>query len=345
MVLQRVVKEVLLILLSAIIIAGCGDFKAGTSGTPDVEREISYCSLPPDGERLEKIIAYFVTTKGIYLYPQTIEIPGGTREPVKTALEHLIKGPQRDWGKSVIPEGTKLISLEISDNCAKVNFSKEFLERPYNLMVLDKLKLQAVHHTLREFEDISKVTILVEGQPYEGDSGFSPWLNSISEENTNPTPSDDERYFKILIYLADEGGHLLIPVTRRVDIKGGFDNGRVPLKDLALEAINQLINGPEESEKLAPTVPKGVELRDFYIKDNTAYVDIGKEIIIKNINKEINEKLAIESIVYTLTSLSGIDQVQFLIDGKVMGSISGSVNISKPIKPSKWINLVSPDGL
>jgi spore germination protein GerM len=210
---------------------------------------------------------------------------------------------------------------------------------------LDRLKLQAVHHTLREFEDISKVTILVEGQPYEGDSGFSPWLNSISEENTNPTPSDDERHFKILIYLADEGGHLLIPVTRRVDIKGGFDNGRVPLKDLALEAINQLINGPEESEKLAPTVPKGVELRDFYIKDNTAYVDIGKEIIIKNINKEINEKLAIESIVYTLTSLSGIDQVQFLIDGKVMGSISGSVNISKPIKPSKWINPVSPDGL
>jgi len=89
--------------------------------------------------------------------------------------------------------------------------------------------------------------------------------------------------------------------------------------------IEELIKGPSDKE-LYPTVPSDVKVNSVSIKEGLANVDFSKEII-TNVNQiphsSTTEKLAIYSIVNTLTNFEEIKKVKITVEGKDSGQIDG----------------------
>jgi germination protein M len=89
--------------------------------------------------------------------------------------------------------------------------------------------------------------------------------------------------------------------------------------------IEELIKGPENKE-LYPTIPSDTKVNYVTVTDNLATVDFSNEIITNS--KQIphsstTEKLAIYSIVNTLTNFEEIKKVKITVEGKDRGLIDG----------------------
>ena len=126
----------------------------------------------------------------------------------------------------------------------------------------------------------------------------------------------------ITLYFLEPESYELIPEARQIDAK---ELVKDPYKNL----INLLIEGPK-NEKLAKLIPEKTVLNNAEIKNNILYLDFSKEFIEQqNIGKE-QEELIIKSIVNTVTELTEVNQVAFLIDGKAeLGFPDGGVNFNK----------------
>lgn len=99
---------------------------------------------------------------------------------------------------------------------------------------------------------------------------------------------------------------------------------------IARQAINELCRGPQ-SQSLAATLPDGTRLLDINIKDGLCTVNFSRELVAKHSGGSGAEYATVYSIVNTLTQFSSINQVQILVEGQVVDSIAGHLDVSVPI--------------
>ena len=112
----------------------------------------------------------------------------------------------------------------------------------------------------------------------------------------------------VTLYFLEPESYELVPEARQIDAKELVKN---PYEIL----INLLIEGPK-NEKLLKLIPEKTILNKAELKDNILYLDFSKEFIEgQNLGKE-QEELIIKSIIETVTELTEINKVAFLIDGK-----------------------------
>lgn len=112
----------------------------------------------------------------------------------------------------------------------------------------------------------------------------------------------------ITLYFLDIENYKLVPEPRKIDSKE-------LIKDPYKVLINLLIEGPK-NEKLIKLIPEGTNLISAEIKDNILFINFSKEFINEqNLGKE-QEELILKSIVNTVTELTEINKVAFLIEGE-----------------------------
>ena len=68
-------------------------------------------------------------------------------------------------------------------------------------------------------------------------------------------------------------------------------------------------------------IPSGTEIKNIDLKDKVLTIDFSKELL--DINEKYEEKM-LEAIVYTLTSIDGIDKVVILVEGENLNSLPHS---------------------
>ncbi len=95
--------------------------------------------------------------------------------------------------------------------------------------------------------------------------------------------------------------------------------------------VKALIAGPRE-KSLYPTIPPETQLLGLEVSDGIAHVNFSPEIATKHWGGSTGELLTIGSLVNSLTELSEIKAVQFLIDGEIRESIWGHGITSEPIE-------------
>ena len=66
-----------------------------------------------------------------------------------------------------MPEGTRVVGLEVKDGIAYANFSREIMENFNWGSSLEGLMVAAIANTLTEFPQIQGVLVLVEGKQVE----------------------------------------------------------------------------------------------------------------------------------------------------------------------------------
>lgn len=323
---MRKLLTLILLALTILIVAGC-DAQPPANYEPKTSKGFSQAT---DNIK-NKVMIYYI--KGDFLVPVTFNIKDKDI-PVKVALDMLFAEPPEGF-KNELSDVT-LRGYEVVGDKAFIDISKDFIES--NKIPVRKAQLV---YTLTEGMHINQIEITVEGEPYETIEERPPYINIIDNNNSEKmAPSNIDDY--ITVYYADSDKKYLVPVTIRSDKvkkdEKGNKNYYSDAEDKAVAALLHLLEGPKEIPNLQGIFPQKVKLKKFWIEDGVAYVDVDKKLLLGLINETKYERIAVESIVQTLTSIDGIEKVQFLIDGIKMAYISDHVNISNPIERYVWYN-------
>ena len=126
----------------------------------------------------------------------------------------------------------------------------------------------------------------------------------------------------LTLYFGDPSGALYVPVTRQVRVENG---------QTAAAAVRELIAGPQRG--LTPLLLRGTKLLGVQIADGTAIVNFDRSPTAPA------DLRGYYSVVYTLTQLPSIQQVQFQINGQNFG-IDGSGPVTRPV-----LNPINPESL
>lgn len=127
--------------------------KSGTAAVKDNKESVS-------------ISLYFSDQNGEYLHEEKRDIamvPGLARATV----QELIAGPRTKGLLRTVPEGTKLLDINVENGLCRVDLSREFRENHWGGSSGEILTVYSLVDTLTQFPTIDKVEILVEGQTVE----------------------------------------------------------------------------------------------------------------------------------------------------------------------------------
>ena len=138
---------------------------------------------------------------------------------------------------------------------------------------------------------------------------------------------DDNKEFENVVYLLDDDNYVyrVISYYDETDIDKVIRN-----------KINILINGDKNLDNFYSLIPKKTILKDISVNKDNVYLNFSKEFL--NVNKYIEESM-VESIVYTLTEINGINNVYINVDGEKLVMLPNSKKvIPYPLTRSFGIN-------
>ncbi|MGB9976018.1 GerMN domain-containing protein [Thermovenabulum sp.] len=160
-------------------------------------------------------------------------------------------------------------------------------------------------------------------------------LTFLKKEDSNKEEaiqgkSEDLR--KTVLYYVNEN-NLLVPVTKSIPRVEG----------IAKAAIENLIDREEirtqlSDKGLKPTLPENTRILGMTIKDGVARVDFCKEFL--NFKDKMGEKIALLSLVYTLTEFPTINKVELMVEGKSIKKSTFGTKLDTPLQREN-INLES----
>lgn len=137
--------------------------KPTESPKPNTEAPEPQTGPEPEQTKL-KITLYFGDNQAMYLIPEEREVVKRNQMLEEVVLNELIKGPRNPELVRTIPAGTRLLSVQVVDGIAYVNFSKEFQTRHWGGSAGETFTLYSVINSLAKLEGIQKVQFLLEGK-------------------------------------------------------------------------------------------------------------------------------------------------------------------------------------
>lgn len=135
--------------------------------------------------------------------------------------------------------------------------------------------------------------------------------NTEVEEYVPEEEITEEQYRQTIVslFFANKETGELTPEARMIDIKEIMNE---PYKVL----MNMLIEGPK-NEKFAKVIPDGTKVLNINKEGDTLTIDVSSEFLNYDKNSDIAKNNLIYSIVNTMTELTEINHVKFLINGEV----------------------------
>ncbi|MBE5949137.1 MAG: hypothetical protein E7261_08935 [Lachnospiraceae bacterium] len=110
-----------------------------------------------------KLTLYFTDEQGTKLYAERREVyidEKSSRE--KLVLEHLIKGPENETLRNVLPEGLSVISVITRDGVCYLNIDDTLLTGSIN--AIETIPVYAIVNSLTEIKGVDAVQILINGE-------------------------------------------------------------------------------------------------------------------------------------------------------------------------------------
>lgn len=194
----------------------------------------------------------------------------------------------RDGFKAIIPENTKLLNYELSDNCVILNFSKELLN-----ITPDKEEkmIEAIVYSLTSIKDIEKVMIKIENNLLEK----LPYSNKILPTMLDRTIKINKEYdietindikSTTIYHLAKYNDFIYyIPVTK-------INNEKREKIEIIIE---ELKSSSTYNTNLVNYLNSETKLIDYELLDNSLILNLSN-----NIFNDLTSKTLTEEITYVI---------------------------------------------
>ncbi len=247
--------------------------------------------------------------------------PGENKEIATKVLKTLFEGPTGSKLVKTVNDKVEFIDGRIvNDSILEIEFSGNY----NNMSPLEELFFRgSLVWTMTDLEFIQDIHIYVNGQELLTQAGKPMGLqnrkNVIIHTNIPPEPLNHRT---VKLYFIKEGTGTLATESRTVRVK-----------DLPIEAYiaEELIIGPS-SQGLLPTIPQGTKVREVKTDEGICYLNLSAEFLNKQLATTPQQELAIYSIVNSLTELSSVKKVQFLIESEKPQYKEGEFDLSKPLE-------------
>lgn len=235
------------------------------------------------------------------------EAEGASEEElVSILIKQLTKIPKTEGGLNALPEGTKLLSVNISGSIAIVDVSGQYY---MNKDVDELLSRMAIVNTLCGIDGVDSVRIKVDGKPLvSSTTGTEIGVIRMSDIASSAQDTNVAVKETVTIYFPDKDGEKLVAVRREVE----------PQSSLSLERliISELSKGPGNGSDLVQVIPSDIKVLSTETKDGVCFVNLSGDFVDRIPGGSSSTTMALYSIVNSLTELSGVNSVQILIDGK-----------------------------
>ncbi len=254
-------------------------------------------------EKLIKVRLYFPTIDNSALKIEEREVTVRDGAILKACLLALAEGPKAPELRNPIPGGTEIRGITIKEGVAIVDLSKEFL----NSSGLDEVTSRlSIVNTLTGIDGVEKVRLWIEGEDMIGPSGMPLGDMEPAELDAegNPVPGETRT---VTLYFSDSQAMYVVGENREITLPKGMS--------LEEKVLMELMAGPR-TDDLWDAIPEGTKLLSVSTKDGICTVNFSKEYVENSPGGTASERMAIYSVVTTLTDLEGIQKVQFLIEGK-----------------------------
>ena len=294
-------KHLLPLLIALSLLIGC---TAKTVSSPSVESISVYRVL---GEEYQ--------SDGTLIKAETIAL-NTSEDPVKQAATTISETPQSEKLQGPLTNGVRILDAVLEDNCVTVYLNSEYLD----VSGIDKTIMDGcITMTMCSLEGVDFVTICVGSEVIEEKLTTEDFLlfdNIISSHKA-----------QVRIYFPKSAEQTLGSEYRTIS----FDNENSAERGI----LDALFDGPV-SDNLNSAFPMGTIVLSVYTQDGICSVSLSGISAEDRSHTADEAKLAVYSIVNSLTSLTGIASVQIFIDGKQVQSLWG-FDISKPLQKNESI--------
>ena len=238
------------------------------------------------------------------------------RDKTQFVINALSRGSQSTTLQSNVDMHIKEVNLD--DRLAYVLFDMKYASLSSN----EQMGIRAsLVYSLTELSFIEGVEFFIEDRPVLNISGkpIGPISRSDIILNVlNPNPPTTIQ--TVTLYFTSLESPILMKEQRDIHV-----NNNVPLERYI---IDELIKGPTQ-EGLLATIPKETTVNDISNKEGVCQVDLSFDVKSKHFTTPESKALMIYSIVNSLTELSKIQKVAFLIDGKKEIEFSKEIDLSE----------------
>ena len=230
-------------------------------------------------------------------------------DPVQGAAYALSATPEEDRLSSPLPAGIRIISAEKDGSEVKVYLSTSY----YLLSGMKKTVLDyCITLTMCSIDGVDSVSTYVGNEVFE--SGMR--AEDVLLKNTVESAQSAE----IRLYFPSAEGKLRCEY-RSISLEDESSPERA--------AADALTAGPESPE-LYPALPAGTVLLSVYTQDGVCFVSLSEGFVSACEEQPELSSLWVYSLVNTLCSLSAVNSVQLLIEGKTVDTV-GKCDISRPL--------------
>jgi germination protein M len=273
-------------LLAVMLLAGCAEASDSTEETESL-LENEYYVYYRDGDS-------YTLTK------QIVEVDVSSRQERIRALYDLLQEPEDTKLAAAVPKELNLVSTYMEDTNLILNFSSNYTSMKEAEEILCRT---AIVKTMLQIDGIEGVSFNVSDQPLISNSGRTIGVMTADsfESSINQTLKETD----LVLYFADETGQGLKAEHRTVVYRSGQTLERI--------VIQELIQGPQ-SEGCYPVLDGNLKLTGISVSDNICYVYFDSTFLQNSL--EVADYIPIYAIVNSLSELTNISRVQFVIDGK-----------------------------
>lgn len=141
------------------------DEQKNNASKPDISAEPK--------ETKERVTLYFGDQEAMYLIPEEREVVKGSKKLGEIVIAELIQGPRKASLFQTVPKEAELISLEVIDGVAYVNFNQAFQTKHWGGSAGEAMTLYSITNSLAKLPDIEKVQFLLEGKKQEAILGHA----------------------------------------------------------------------------------------------------------------------------------------------------------------------------
>lgn len=330
------IRTLLLVFWAAVVLAcisGCAPWQ--NAGEEFVLPEIP--PPPPEPGEIRTGLLYYPDQEWRFLVPVYREIPE-TETVVRSTLEKLVTTPQLQKELEplglvpLLPGETGILGIHVDETGpARVDFSESFLQ--YNAPA-ECLVLGGLLCTLRQFPEIERLEIMIEGQIPEkfpgGTSGRMPLgPECLLNLEVDDALEDYRNFTAVTVYfclLAPRGRILYVPVTRALP----------PVAEHFPAALEELLAGPRSGSGLFSDIPPGTKVRNLKSGEGLTTIDLSGELLTYRGGRTGAENM-INQILLTLARLPEAGKVQILVEGEKVRLPDGP-DLSVPLEPPAVYN-------
>lgn len=210
-------------------------------------------------------------------------------------------------------------------------FSKDY----YNMPNIEEIFFRtALVWTFTSLEDlVEEILFYVDEEPLKLNNNNSQEIFGRDNMLINPILSPDKSKVKeVTLYFANAKKTKLVAEHRNININ--------PDNPIEKYIVEELIDGPWNID-LQVIIPKETKIRGVEVDKGVCYINVSSDFLDKLVADSKLERMAIFSIVNSLTVLPEINSVQFLVESEKIQIERGFLDLSLPIERNEDIIIAS----